>query len=49
MQLFEVDGRVLGKAVVVRPFPGFLAPFLILFVSHGSLGVQLEKLCHRLG
>lgn len=48
-QLSKADGRVIDKVVALRPLPGFLASFLILFVSSGSLGADLEKLRHRLG
>jgi hypothetical protein len=49
MQLFKADGRVVGKAVALRPLPGFLASLLTLIVSLDSLRTELEKLHHHLG
>lgn len=37
-QLYEAINRVVGKAVALRPIPGFLASLLTLFFSPGSLG-----------
>lgn len=42
-QLSEADGRVVGKAVALRPFPVFPASFLTLFVTSCSLGGQARE------
>lgn len=47
-QLFESNGCVVGKAVVLRPSHGFPASFLTSLVSSSSLGGELEKLSYRL-
>lgn len=49
MQLSKADGRVVGKAVALRPLLGFLASLLTLIVSFDSFMTELEKLHHHVG
>lgn len=42
-QLFEADGRIVGKAVALQLLSGFLTPSLTPFVSSSSLGSQARE------